>query len=173
MAFNPNNPNGQAAMANSEPVVIASDQTELPTVEQYAPGYEDNTNNVAATQIKPIVGTQYVANGFAIFGTDVDLAVKTSAGNLFSITVSNVNAAIRYLQIHNKASAPAATNVPVISLPIPAGSATVPGYLTIGRDQLGPAGYYLVTGIAIGISTTNTTFTAATTTDHNYFGTYV
>jgi hypothetical protein len=30
MAYNPNNPNGQATMANSEPVVIASDQSALP-----------------------------------------------------------------------------------------------------------------------------------------------
>lgn len=30
MAYNPSNPNGQATMANSEPVVIASDQTAIP-----------------------------------------------------------------------------------------------------------------------------------------------
>lgn len=37
MAYNPNNPNGQATMANSEPVVIASDQSAIPVTQTSQP----------------------------------------------------------------------------------------------------------------------------------------
>ncbi len=142
------------------------------THEQYAPTAEDNDKQVIAQQIRPVSGTTYAASTFAVFGTNVALSAKATAGNLFSIYATNINGAIRYLQVHNKASAPASTNVPVISLPIPAGTATVPGSLKIGRDILGEGGHYLDTGVSIGISTTEATFTAATTTDHDYYGQY-
>lgn len=134
---------------------------------------EDLTNNVLGTLPKPAASSTYSASRFGIFGTDVDLSVKASAGNLFSIVASNINAAVRYLQVHNKASAPSSGNTPVLSLPIPAGSATVPGYLTLGREIFGEGGSYLSTGIAIGISTAEATFTAATTTDHDFYGEYI
>lgn len=38
MSFNPNNPNGQATMANSEPVVIASNQSSIPVASSIADG---------------------------------------------------------------------------------------------------------------------------------------
>lgn len=134
---------------------------------------EDTTNTLIAILPKVLASATYAPTVSAIFGTDVDLSVKASAGNLFSITCSNINAAVRYLQIHNKASAPANPNVPIISLPIPAGSATSPGYLSLTREDFGQGGIYLSTGIAIGISTTEATFTAATTTDHDYFVTWI
>ncbi len=84
-----------------------------------------------------------------------------------------MNAAARYFQINDKANAPANPNVPILSLPIPAGSATVPGYLEIGANVLGEGGLWCATSIPYGISTTNGTFTPATTTDHNEFVTFV
>ena len=51
-------------------------------------------------------------------------SVKASAGTVYSVTASNINAAIRYLKFYNKASAPTVgTDVPVITIPIPAGGA--------------------------------------------------
>lgn len=141
------------------------------THEQYAPLAEDNNNGVIANMIRPVYGATYAAPYYMTsFGTSVAISGKPSAGNLLSIYASNINAAVRYLQVHNKASAPAATNVPVLSLPIPAGSATVPGSIKLGREMFGEGGKYLSTGVAIGISTTEATYTAATATDHDIYG---
>lgn len=104
---------------------------------------------------------------------DVDIAVKGSKGNIKSVVVSNINAAIRYLQIHNKATAPASTNVPVLSIPIPAGTATQPAILELGPSFFGQDGLYLNVGVAVGVSTAAATFTAATVTDHTINGIYV
>lgn len=46
MAYHPNNPNGQATMANSAPVVIASDQTTLPVGGNVASAATDSGNPV-------------------------------------------------------------------------------------------------------------------------------
>ncbi len=63
MAYQPNNPNGQATMANSEPVVIASDQTAIPVTDNGGSLTVDGTvavSNFPATQ--PVSGTVAVSN---------------------------------------------------------------------------------------------------------------
>lgn len=58
MAYQPNNPNGQATMANSEPVVIASDQSAVPVSDNGGSLTVDGTvavSNFPATQ--PVSGT--------------------------------------------------------------------------------------------------------------------
>lgn len=123
--------------------------------------------------LKTVDGAYEIGTLFNAVLNDVDISVKGSAGYLKSIRVSNINAAIRYLQIHNKATAPAGGDTPILSFPIPAGSATVPQYLSFGQDDWGPGGLSCSTGISIGISTVAATFTAATTTDHVTAGSYV
>lgn len=175
MAYVPKNANGQATMANSQPVVIASDQSALTAnvTEQYAPAYEDNANGVAGVQQKPIVSPLYSGTAFQAVLNDVDISAKAAPGNLLSIRATNINAAIRYLQIHNKASAPSGGDSATISIPIPAGTSTAPSVVQLGNEFFGNNGLYLSTGISIGISTAATTFTAATTTDHVVTGMYV
>lgn len=173
MAYQPKNANGQAAMANSQPVVVASDQSSISVTEQLAPAYEDNANGVAAVLHKPTITPTYSGTSFQAVGNDVDIAVKTAPGNLLSIRATNVNAAIRYLQIHNKASAPSSGDTATISIPIAAGSATEPAVVQLGSDFFGSNGLYLSTGISIGVSTAATTFTAATAADHVVTGMYV
>lgn len=141
--------------------------------EGFAPAAEDNTNAVIAVQHKPVASATYSATGFTAPLTDVDISVKGSAGNLKSLSASNINAAIRYLQVFNKATAPAGGDTAVFSWPIPAGTSTAPAVVEIGQDFLGNGGYYFSTGIAVGISTVAATFTGATTTDHVTNGTYV
>jgi hypothetical protein len=119
------------------------------------------------------VGATNSPNTFTAPLSDVDIAVKASAGNLLSIMATNINAAIRYLQIFNQATAPVNPNVPVISVPMGAGSATAVTVVTLDQQFFGEGGLYLSAGIAVGISTTAATFTAATTTDHAVNGTYV
>lgn len=173
MTYQPKNANGQATMANSTPVVIASDQSAVSVTEQLAPAYEDNANGVAGVQHKPVISPLYSGTPFQAVLNDVDISAKAAPGNLLAIRATNINAAIRYLQIHNKASAPAGGDTALISIPIPAGSATAPAVVTLGNEFFGNNGLSLTTGIAVGISTAATTFTAATTTDHVVTGMYV
>lgn len=46
MSYNPNNPNGQGTMANSSPIVIASDQTKIPVAGDVASGTADSGNPI-------------------------------------------------------------------------------------------------------------------------------
>ena len=108
---------------------------------------------------------------FPLVGS-VAMVIKTAQGYLCSVVVSSVNAGIRYLQIFNQTTAPVSAQVPVLSIPIGAGTATVPLILILGYDILGPEGLYLATGIALGVSTTAATYTAATASDHVVSGTF-
>lgn len=93
--------------------------------------------------------------------------VNAGSTNIHSITATNTNAAIRYLQLHNKATAPAGGDVPVLSFPIPAGTATDPGVVTFTEDDFGREGLNFALGLGWAISTTLATFTdSATSTDH-------
>ncbi len=51
--------------------------------------------------------------------------VKAFAGGIFDLTVSNANAAIRYLKIYDKATAPTASDVPMRTYLIPPTSTIV------------------------------------------------
>jgi len=72
-------------------------------------------------------------------------SVKASAGQVYGVVVSNSNAAVRYLKLYNKASAPTVgTDVPVKTIMLPIG-ATV---------QLSwPTGLPFSTGIAFALTT--------------------
>lgn len=137
-------------------------------VEQLIPGAEDNTNGVIYVTGKSFVGLPTGHTQFTIPNNDVDYSAKATPGNLLWITCTNANAAVRYLQIHNKTSAPSSGNTAYLSVSIPAG-----GSVTLGPNVWGEAGLNLSTGVAIGVSTAHGTFTAATTTDHFITGAYV
>jgi hypothetical protein len=95
MADNSGVPTGQAPMAQSVPVTLASDQTP-------GPGQTPFSLLSAASQ-NPTV-------------------VKGSAGTLFGGSVYNDNTATRYLKIYDKATAPASTDVPKYRVPVPGGA---------------------------------------------------
>lgn len=103
---------------------------------------------------------------FQDFGSVTKDTVKASAGNVFSVVVSNANAALRYFQLHNKASDPAAAETPVLSFPVPAGTAAAPTVLILGVDVFAPS-LRLSTGVGWAWSTTDGEFTdSATASDH-------
>lgn len=141
--------------------------TQLSQQEVLNRAFDATTNTVKTT------ASLASTTAFSARLNDVDISVKATPGNLLSVSGTSINAGLRYLQVHNKATAPANPDVPVFSFPIPAGTATAPAVVSLGRDFFGPGGHYLSTGIAVGISTTADTFTAATTTDHVTNGTYV
>lgn len=76
-------------------------------------------------------------------------SVKASAGQLYMVTASNVNAAVRYLKLYNKASAPTVgTDVPVFTFAIPGNTAGAGTNIPI------PAcGIAFGTGIAFALTT--------------------
>lgn len=93
--------------------------------------------------------------------------VKNAAGNVYSLYATNANAAARFLQLHDKATAPVATDVPRYSFAIPAGTAAAPGVLVLNSDFFTTYGVRFTTGIGYAVSTTFGTFTnAATATEH-------
>lgn len=93
--------------------------------------------------------------------------IKATAGNVFSILITSINASVRYFQLHNKATAPAAADVPLVSIPIPAGAAAQPTELILDSAFFTVNGEAFSTGIGWAVSTTFATFTdSATATDH-------
>jgi len=95
-------------------------------------------------------------------GTVTKVVVKATPGNVFAARVTNANAALRYFQFHNKATAPAGADVPVLSFPIPVSG----GIMAVGAEFLGGSAEFTV-GVAWAISTTAATFTdSATANEH-------
>lgn len=133
---------------------------------------EDITNAVLGTLMKPVASSTYSPSSFQDFGTATTFSVKASAGNVYALAVSNANAAVRYMQLHNKASAPAGGDTAAASYLIPAGTAAAPAIREIPSVFFSPS-YYLSTGIGLAISTTATTYTAATNGDHTVAVRYV
>lgn len=75
-------------------------------------------------------------------------SVKASAGQIYTLMVTNTNAAVRYLKLYNKASAPTVgTDTPVQTYAIP--GATTGGGFTISF----PVGMTFSTGIAFATTT--------------------
>lgn len=96
------------------------------------------------------------------FGTITKALVKSGAGRVRSIYAENANAAARYLLLHDKATAPVATDVPLYSFRIPPS----PGFLEIGEEFFASGALFLL-GIGWAISTTKNAFTdAATAAEH-------
>lgn len=78
-------------------------------------------------------------------------SVKGSAGQVYSIAVSSINAAARYLKLYNKATAPTVgTDVPVLTLVIPGNAAGAGFVWNIDKGIAFSSGiaFALTTGIA-------------------------
>ena len=72
-------------------------------------------------------------------------SIKTSAGTVYSVTASNTGAAAAFVKLYNKASAPTVgTDVPVLTIPVPAGGAV--------NIPFGTTGHRFATGIALAIT---------------------
>lgn len=75
--------------------------------------------------------------------------VKASVGRLYRITGFNASAAVRYLKLYNKATAPVpGTDTPVASFRIPASSPIAIDYGSIGLSFAAGISYVLTTGTA-------------------------
>lgn len=95
------------------------------------------------SSMTPVTPTTSFVNSAA---TTNATSTKASAGTLWSVTANNINAAARYLKLYNKASAPTVgTDVPVLTIPIPAGG--------IAQVDGGSNGVRFATGIAWALTT--------------------
>jgi hypothetical protein len=71
--------------------------------------------------------------------------IKNAAGIVYAIVASNVGAAAAFVKFYNKASAPTVgTDVPVITIPVPAASQV--------SINLGVVGHRFATGIGLAIT---------------------
>lgn len=121
-------------------------------------GVDGTATDASASNPLPVTGTMAISGTPAVTpatptaynlssaATTNATAVKASAGTVYGITVSNANAAARYLKLYNKATAPTVgTDIPILTVPIPAtGLASV---------NFGALGHRLATGIGIALTT--------------------
>lgn len=79
----------------------------------------------------PATGTNHVLTTAATTNIAV---IKAAAGNLCETTISNVTATPVYVKLYNKATAPVlTTDVPVVTIPVPANSMNSFNFGTIGK----------------------------------------
>jgi hypothetical protein len=145
---------------------VGIDQTTPGTTNavQVTGGAADATNNIIATAQKKIAASTYSPSAFSNLGANATLNVKSSAGNVYSISCYNANAASRFIQLHNTATTPSSGAAPVYSFLVPAG-----GQIVIGTDFFTNEGVNFSTGIAFAFSTTMNTYTAGTAGDQSTF----
>jgi hypothetical protein len=130
-----------------------------------APQAEDNSNGVIAIAQKLMSwSTAYNPTLYTNLGAATKANIKATPGIVVSIYGFNANNAVRYLQLHNKATAPAGTDVPLYSFLVYGN-----GSVVIGSDFWTQNGAYFSTGIGFAWSTTYASFTdSATTGDHGF-----
>ena len=108
-------------------------------------------SNFGAQYVAPVAHTAGGATPYKLVSaaTTNATSVKASAGQVYMITASNVNAAARYLKLYNKASAPTVgTDMPVLTLVIPGNTAGAGTNIPVPT-----CGIAFSTGIAFAITT--------------------
>lgn len=134
---------------------------------------EDQTTHVLGTFMKPVASATYAPLRSNSFGTALSAVASTQPSAVVAAYASNANAAVRYFQLFNRATALAGGETPLASFPIPAGTTNTPGVLLLNSAFFAPSSYQS-TGTVWAISTTNATYTStATAADHNVVVRYV
>ena len=111
------------------------------------PGNTANTTPWLVTDTPATSGGLSVSRTLSAASTNAT-SVKASAGQVYSIMAHNTNAAVRYLKLYNKASAPTVgTDTPVLTFPIPGNTAGAGFALNVDK------GIAFGTGIALALTT--------------------
>ena len=76
------------------------------------------------------------------------VVVKAAAGQIYNLHCANINAAVRYLKLYDKATAPTAADTPIMTIPLPAGGVPVIFISDHGIPFSNGIAYRAVTGIA-------------------------
>lgn len=143
-----------------------SSGTTTGVLELYSMAPGATSSQQVAAQISNVARTVSATGSNSLdtsFGAVTLKSAKGANAQIFGFDVSSVGGALVYFQIFNKATAPALNDVPVYSIALAAGTATVPARLALTEAFFGIAGRNLTTGLAWGISSTAATFTDAGT----------
>ncbi len=141
---------GQATMASSLPVVVASNQTAIPVSGTVTANAGTGTLAVSLAANQTTVQNPQTSGGLSIYrvlwpGNATGVTIKTSAGQLYGGYIFNVATTVRFVKLYNKATAPSVgTDTPAMTLCLPAG-----GGATFNWDK----GVAFGTGIGIGVTT--------------------
>jgi hypothetical protein len=101
----------------------------------------------SADPVRLVAATRDGATPFHLVsaGTSQDrTVVKAAPGQVYGLTLSNTNAAARYVKLYDKATNPASTDTPALSVQVPANGS---------RDLAFPAGMAFANGIGLRITT--------------------
>lgn len=115
--------------------------------------FEDQGNAVGQVVDKPLSVPTYTPDLDTSAAAEKSSITKASAGNLYSFTATNSNAAVRYLQFFNSTTVPADATVPVLEFVVPANGS---------KDYAWRFGRQFTTGIVWCFSTTSQTKTIIT-----------
>ena len=153
---------GATAAATITSTANGADHQGLDVIELLGAAAEDNTNGVIAGQTKLLAVNTYSPSLATNLGANTAGVAKASAGNVYAVTFSNENLVARFLQLHNKATTPAAAEAPIYSFYVANGASR-----TIGAEFFLDGGANFATGIGWAWSTTKATFTdSATASEH-------
>lgn len=131
MSYNPNNPNGQAAMSASSPVVLASDQSSIPvTVSGVATAARQDTGNTSIASIDaktPALGQALAASSVPVVLTAAQLTTLTPPAAItgFATSEKQDTGNTSLASIDGKITAVNTGAVVVSSSALPSGAATV------------------------------------------------
>jgi hypothetical protein len=100
-----------------------------------------STTVTASTPATPTTTNAIISSAASTNGT----ILKGTAGTVFGVAVSNINAAVRYLKLYNSATVTVGTTTPAITIPIPAN-----GVVSL---DLGPQGMRFSAGICLAMTT--------------------
>lgn len=111
-----------------------------------APGYSASSSPSAATSGGASPG-KLISAGAS--GGDPTL-IKAAPGQIYTLWITNINAAVRYAKFYDRDSAPSSLDVPEWTLPIPGNTAGAGGVVQIpvGLEFLVGIGLRLTTGVA-------------------------
>lgn len=141
----------------------------LPIQEQFAPGYEDNTNSVAANLQKPVASSTYAPTEYASLGGagGTGVLIKATPANVYAVYVTSGTNAIRYFQMFNQATVAVLGQTPVASYPLGSVAAGGIAVLQLSSPDFAPSRYFS-TGLAVAISSTQGTLGTASITAADY-----
>ena len=130
-------------------VTVASDSTGVLSVDDNGGSLTVDNGGTFATQVTSAT-TGGATPGRLISAASTNAtSIKASAGTLYSLSITNVNAAICYVKLYNKASAPTVgTDTPVLVYGVP-GNAAGAGHAV----PVPTCGIAFSTGIALAITT--------------------
>lgn len=153
---------GATVAADVTSTAIDANHQAQDVAEQRAPVAEDNFNGVDGTQWVPLASVTYAPSFYANRGVDATHNIKLSPGNVFAASCMNLNAATRYLQLHNTATVPAPDAVVGAGCEFPVDGAIVgkPGFREVDQTWFTQNGLFFPLGIAYAFSTTSGTYTA-------------